>query len=50
MTELPFRPFETALDLDRSLVQLRAALEGAVNTLTLDLLRDGQRLTLRFRI
>ncbi|MBN9676991.1 metalloprotease TldD [Salipiger bermudensis] len=29
MTELPFRPFETALDLDRSLVQLRAALEGA---------------------
>ncbi|MBY6002653.1 metalloprotease TldD [Salipiger bermudensis] len=29
MTELPFRPFETALDLDRSLVQLRAALDGA---------------------
>jgi S1-C subfamily serine protease len=37
------RPVESSRDA-------RAALEGAVNTLTLDLLRDGQRLTLRFRI
>ena len=29
MTESPFRPFETALDLDRTLAQLRAALAGA---------------------
>ena len=37
------RPVESSRDA-------RAALEGAVNTLTLDLLRDGQRMTLRFRI
>ncbi|GGG72917.1 peptidase C69 [Salipiger pallidus] len=29
MSELPFRPFESALDHDRSLAQLRAALDGA---------------------
>ncbi|SDJ48964.1 metalloprotease TldD [Salipiger marinus] len=29
MTESPFRPFETALDLDWTLAQLRAALAGA---------------------
>ncbi|MGR3822875.1 MAG: metalloprotease TldD [Salipiger marinus] len=29
MTESPFRPFETALDLDRTLAQLRDALAGA---------------------
>ncbi len=29
MTEAPFRPFETALDRERALAQLRAATEGA---------------------
>ena len=29
MPDAPFRPFETALDMDRALAQLRASLDGA---------------------